>query len=95
MDDDHPGDRGLAVGFQQCAVETWQEEMARWKRDPESLKRHKEDIAEVGKILRDHGVDLPIVLPNPHFPVGDQIGREARIHTGDYLYPVRFGEKFD
>lgn len=61
------------------SVETWQEEMARWKRDPESLKRRKEEGLAVGRMLREKGVDLPIVLPNPYFPVGDQIGREANI----------------
>lgn len=60
-------------------VETWQEEMARWKRDPEALRRRKEEGAEVAKLLREQGVDLPIVRPNPHYPVGEQIGREARI----------------
>lgn len=62
-------------------VETWQEEMARWKRDPESLRRRKEEGQAVARMLTENGVDLPIVLPNPHYPVGGQVGREARIRV--------------
>lgn len=86
MTDEQAGEAAF-VAASPSNVETWQAEMARFQRDPEALKRRKEEGLAVGRMLREKGLDLPIVVPNPWFPVGDQIGREANLFREEMEQP--------